>query len=281
MNTVIGGERMEGMNVFTSPRVRRAGVLDILASEWLKHRRTGVSWVAAGPAVLVLIFVLLGTLGPGAWGRLDPAGPWHWMLVVLYNWWPLLWTSFGTAIMAAMAMHLEERSGAWRALRVRPVSPVSLYLGKAAVLGLWNLLSALFFVALVLASGLLGAGVPVPWRTILIGAGLVWLTSLPVLVLQLWIASFGGYALAIVAGAAGMVSGAVLATGPRWLYLPWSWSLRLMSPVIGVAPNGVPMNPGDPLWNPEVIPVGIALSLAVALAAAVLGALSFGRREVR
>lgn len=282
MNTPADGQRLGATAASFTTRLRHPGFLDILASEWLKYRRTRIPWVAAGPAVLVFIFfALLGTLGPGAWGRLDPAGPWHWMLVVLYNWWPLLWTSFGTAILAAMAVNQETRSGAWRALRVHPVSPARLYLGKAAALALWNLLSALLFVALVLATGIVGAGTPVPWRVIFEGAGLVWVSSLPVLVLELWIASIGGYALAIATGGVGLVVGAILAAGPRWLYMPWSWSLRLLSPVVGVAPNGIPMKPGDPLWNPHVIPVGIALSLVVALIAAFAGALWFSRREVR
>lgn len=85
--------------------------------------------------------------------------------------------------------------------RVHPVAPASLYLGKVLALGLWNAISALFFMALVLAAGSLCAGnTPAPFRQILEGAELVCIATLPVLILQLWIAGTGGYAPAIIAG---------------------------------------------------------------------------------
>ncbi|WP_324668897.1 ABC-2 family transporter permease [Geochorda subterranea] len=100
---------------------------------------------------LVLIFAAMGSLGPGTWGRLDPASPWHWMLAALYNWWPFLWASFGTAILAAEAVRLEEGAGAWRALRVHPAAPVLLYLGRAVALVPWHFASNVGFVGLVVA----------------------------------------------------------------------------------------------------------------------------------
>jgi len=54
-----------------------------------------------------------------------------------------------------------------------------------------------------------------------------------------------------------------------------------MSPVIGVHPNGVLLDPGDPLLDPSVIPAGIAASLLFLAAGSALTAFWFAGREVR
>ncbi len=42
---------------------------------------------------------------------------------------------------------------------------------------------------------------------------------------------------------------------------PYSWATRLMCPLIGVHPNGIVLNQGDPLLNGDVIGIGIILSM--------------------
>lgn len=78
-----------------------------------------------------------------------------------------------------------------------------------------------------------------------------------------------------------MFAGVLTAPKPNWLYVPWSWPLRLMSPVAGVNPNGVPLLPGDPLLDTSVIPAGIAVSLLFFAACSWLTGVWFARREVK
>ncbi|MNI60879.1 hypothetical protein D3C73_1161190 [compost metagenome] len=82
-------------------------------------------------------------------------------------------------------------------------------------------------------------------------------------------------------GVAGMFAGVIAAPGPNWLYVPWSWALRLMCPVAGVHPNGVPLESGSPLLDTSVIPVGIAVSLLFFAASSWLTGMWFARKEVK
>ncbi|MGI6125331.1 MAG: lantibiotic immunity ABC transporter MutE/EpiE family permease subunit, partial [Planifilum sp.] len=63
--------------------------------------------------------------------------------------------------------------------------------------------------------------------------------------------------------------------------VPWSWPTRLMAPVVGVHPNGVPLDAGDPLLEPSVIPVGILLGITAFLLFTWITALWFKRKEMR
>lgn len=48
-----------------------------------------------------------------------------------------------------------------------------------------------------------------------------------------------------------------------WKFYPWSYSLRMLAPIIGVHPNGTFLDINSPLWDKSVITLGIVLSLGV------------------
>jgi len=78
-----------------------------------------------------------------------------------------------------------------------------------------------------------------------------------------------------------LIAGVVAAAKPYWIYVPWSWSTRLMSPIIGVHPNGTLLEPASPLLDPLVIPIGIVISLVALVIFTFITAVWFSRREVR
>jgi len=72
-----------------------------------------------------------------------------------------------------------------------------------------------------------------------------------------------------------------MATEPSWIMMPWSWALRLMCPIMGVHPNGTALAANDALLSTSVIPAGILISLLFFIAASMLTAFWFSKREVR
>lgn len=48
-----------------------------------------------------------------------------------------------------------------------------------------------------------------------------------------------------------------------WKFYPWSYSLRMLAPIIGVHPNGTFLDTNSLLWGKSVITLGIVLSLGV------------------
>ena len=71
-------------------------------------------------------------------------------------------------------------------------------------------------------------------------------------------------------------------TSSAWFLFPPATALRAVSPFMGVAPSGVPLEAGDPLlsfgWE-AMLGLGIAVAIFVALA--VFGARWYGKREAK
>lgn len=61
-----------------------------------------------------------------------------------------------------------------------------------------------------------------------------------------------------------------------WKFYPWSYSLRMLGPIIGVHPNGTFLDTNSLLWDKSVITLGIVLSLGVYVLFMVL---SINRKE--
>ena len=61
-----------------------------------------------------------------------------------------------------------------------------------------------------------------------------------------------------------------------WKFYPWSYSLRMLAPIIGVHPNGTFLDINSPLWDKSVIILGIVLSFGVYVLFMVL---SINRKE--
>jgi ABC-2 type transport system permease protein len=247
----------------------------VVTSELIKYRRTSTrKLLVLGPVGLVMSYSLVGLLG-------ETETSWSLFLTVIYNWWPVLWVPTGAALLAALAVSNETRAGTWRILRARPTRPAALYAAKLVVLALHTLLSALLLAAAALLMGMLLVDEPVPWAPLILGALLPWLSALPLLAIQLWVATSLGLAGSVVLGVVGFLLGAMIAETAWWVCVPWSWPVRAVIPIMGFHANGVPLAPGDPLRDPAVVPQVILLSLLVFAVVGMLGAMRFGRKEAR
>lgn len=252
-------------------------MLNIFQSEHLKYRRSfSVKLVWAAPLFFVL-FALVALL-------YLPKGqslPGDLFLGMVFNWWPFIFVPLGTALLCALAEVRERKAGNYRGLRLHNVRPGALWFGKIMVLAYYMLLSSLGTIAAALIAGLLITDATLPVEKVVVASLLTWLVSLSLIPLQLLAAAWKGMPASIGLGVAGMFAGVIAAPGPNWLYVPWSWALRLMCPVAGVHPNGVPLESGSPLLEPSVIPVGIAVSLLFFAASSWLTGVWFARKEVK
>ncbi|OKP88463.1 lantibiotic immunity ABC transporter MutE/EpiE family permease subunit [Paenibacillus sp. P32E] len=252
-------------------------MLNILQSEHLKYKRSfSVKLVWAAPSFFVL-FALIALL-------YIPKGqslPGELFLSMVFNWWPFIFVPLGTALLCALAEVRERKAGHYRSLRLHNIRPGLLWIGKIMVLAYYLLLSSLGTIAAALLAGLLITDGTLPVEKVVYASLLTWLVSLSLIPLQLMAAAWKGMAASIGLGVAGMFAGVLAAPGPHWLYVPWSWALRLMCPVAGVHPNGVPLETGDPLLDTSVIPAGIAVSLLFFAASSWLTGVWFDRKEVK
>lgn len=252
-------------------------MLNLIQSESLKYRRSfsGKLAIAAPLFFILFAFVIKSQV------KTQHVTQWRLYLSMVFNWWPLLFIPIGIALLCALGESREKRAGGYRCLLANNISVPLFWLSKIAVLALQLLLTSVILVAAVPTAGLiLGLGAP-PAGTIVEAGALVWLTSLALIPAELFFATWKGTAAAVIVGIAGSAAGVLAAAKNYWVFIPWSWPIRLMCPVVGVHPNGTMLESDSPLWNADVIPVGITASLGFLLVTAALTALWFSRREVR
>ncbi|MCY0896424.1 MAG: lantibiotic immunity ABC transporter MutE/EpiE family permease subunit [Alicyclobacillaceae bacterium] len=243
-------------------------------AEWLKYRRTLTPWIiVCWPMLLVLTETVL----------MPQSQTWHETLMNTFNWWSVFGLSLCVTILAALSTSYERRANSWNVLCARVVRPRVLYISKWVVLAAQLLAATVVFTALVLIINYLlwnPHGSPAVGQLIA-GIALVWIAALPQLAIMLWVASRVGIGVTVCIGLVGLVVGVVAAEAPYWMVIPWAWAGRMLMPIFGFHINGLPLSPGSPFWNHDVIPIGIILSIVAAALFMVLGAIWFDRREVR
>jgi len=250
---------------------------NLIAAERLKYKRSFAKKLAlAAPLFFALYGAVIRFYLPD-----QTMLPWRALLAMIFNWWPVLFVPIGVSLLCVLAENREKKAGNYRSLRANPINPGKLWLSKIVVLGYYQLLSSVVLIIAAAAAGLLTAGGSVPLMKIAAASLLIWLVSLSLIPIHLFAAArfgaFGGLAL----GIAAMPAGVLAAAKPYWIAVPWSWPTRLMAPLIGVHPNGVPLQPGDPMLEPSTIPLGIAASLLFLIVSSALTAGWFAGREVR
>ena len=63
---------------------------------------------------------------------------------------------------------------------------------------------------------------------------------------------------------------AVIAVTNYWEFFPWAYNLRILSPIIGVHPNGTFLNPDSPMMEIGAVYTGLLISVAVWLVTDIL-----------
>jgi ABC-2 type transport system permease protein len=249
----------------------------MIAAEHLKYRRSFARRLAfAAPLFFALYGAFIRFFLPDKTLLARDA-----LLAMIFNWWPVLFVPLGVALLCALAENRERKAGRYRALLANPVSPAKLWLSKIVVIGYYQFAASAVLVAAAAFACLVSAGGGVPLARIAEASLLIWLASLGLIPVHLYAAFRFGALPALALGVAAMAAGVLAAPESYWIAVPWSWPTRLMAPVIGVHPNGVPLAPGDPLRDASVIPAGILASLLFLVLTAALTAWRFAGKEVR
>lgn len=252
-------------------------MMNILQSEFLKYKRTFTRrLIVFAPLFFILLALPQKLFMPGDYFR-----PWQLILDLIFNWWPVIFIPMGMALFATLTELQEKRAGNYRGLRTHDVSPARIWIAKVVVMGVHSLLATLVLIASTIISGLITGNGGIPWFEILAGGFTIWIVSLAIIPLQLWAAAWKGTFASMAMGFLGLLAGVMAATKPYWVYVPWSWPTRLMSPIIGVHPNGTLLETGSPLLAASAIPVGIVISIVTLVMFTFITAKWFSRREIR
>jgi lantibiotic transport system permease protein len=200
---------------------------------------------------------------------------------IMFNWWPVIFIPLGTALLGGLSYKREKRAGNGRNMLLyhKPVN--LLWYSKIIAVALQTLrANSMVILCTGLFSILGGGGIRGILQCIVAGF-LLWCTSLSIIPLQLFVAFWKGTLCSMIVGIVGMMTGVLMAPESWWFFNPYSIATRIMSPIIGVHPNGVILPAQDSLRDPSVIWIGILLSFLYFIVFSFLSGMWFLKREVK
>lgn len=213
-----------------------------------------------------------GVFGGGAIGAFATYG---------WNYWYALMLPVAVALMTASIANIDARQKL-RSVLGLPLPPSSAWWAKTAYALVLALAANLVVLTAGVAVNLLGCDAPSAAAglvaAVLLVVGNAWMVPAG-LVLTTRFGTLAGIAIPV---ALQLGAGIAFWTSSAWFLFPPATALRAVSPFMGVAPSGVPLEAGDPLlsfgWE-AMLGLGIAVAIFVALA--VFGARWYGRREAK
>ncbi|MFJ7736946.1 ABC transporter permease [Lysinibacillus sp. NPDC097287] len=232
----------------------------LLTADFLKIKRKGLWFLTAlGPFGVVA----LQTVNYGI--RKDyllqqSEDDWGYYLGNVHSFTPLA-LILGIAILTSFIASIEDETNAWKQLIALPVSKLAVYLSKFTVLTILLFVSSSLLLIFTLTYGVfLDLGENIPYMELIKFSYYPFLASLPVLALQLWIATVSqNQAIPITVGVFGVIFAFSAYSLPDWMI--WKWP-SLMNE-----------------WNEPII--NVALGIGVGVLLYIVGMLDFTRRDVK
>ncbi|SET57147.1 hypothetical protein SAMN05216389_11534 [Oceanobacillus limi] len=167
----------------------------------------------------------------------------------------------GIAILTSFMASIENETNGWKQLTALPVSKMAIYLSKFTVLVMLLFLSSILLALFSLSYGVfLNLGDEIPYLELLKYSIYPFLASLPVLALQLWVATVSkNQGIPITVGVFGVILSYSAYVLPDWMI--WKWPSLLNQ------------------WNEPMINVLFGLTFGAILY--VIGMVDFMRRDVK
>lgn len=232
----------------------------LLTSDFLKIKRKGLWFLTAlGPiGVVAMQMVNYGVRKDYLLQQSED--DWGYYLLNVHSFTPLA-IVLGIAILTSLIASIEDETNAWKQLIALPVSKLTVYLSKFTVLAILLFLSSTILMLMTLAYGVfLDLGDSTPYMEIAKFAYYPYFASLPILALQLWIASVcHNQGIPITVGIFGVIFAYSSFVLPDWMI--WKWP-SLMNH-----------------WDEPVINVMLGVGIGILLY--IIGMIDFARRDVK
>ncbi|WP_068985020.1 MULTISPECIES: ABC transporter permease [Lysinibacillus] len=232
----------------------------LLTSDFLKIKRKGLWFLTAlGPiGVVALQMVNYGVRKDYLLEQSED--DWGYYLLNVHSFTPLA-IVLGIAILTSFMASIENETNAWKQLIALPVSKLTVYLSKFTVLAILLFLSSTLLMLVTMAYGVfLDLGDSIPIGEIAKFSYYPYFAALPILALQLWIASVcHNQGIPITVGIFGVIFAYLSYFLPDWMI--WKWP-SLMNQ-----------------WDEPIINVMLGIGIGIVLY--IIGTIDFARRDVK
>lgn len=190
-----------------------------------------------------------------------------------FNWWYMIMLPGNIAVICALVNQKEEKKIKYRAVFSMPIDLKKVWNSKVMLIAIYVLFCCIILtlgIALVgkyilpriILGFALSSIVTIPIVNAITAAFVIAITSLWQIPLCLFLAKkFGFFVPVILNVAVGITLNSIMAVKSIWWICPYSWTSRLMCPILGILPNGQIATVKDHMLNSSVIPIGIMLSI--------------------
>lgn len=231
---------------------------NILKAEVLKEKRSANAKILLLTPIIFIIFNLLMNM------LMTPNSEGHsYLLATAFNWFPLLILPIVISLLVTNIL-AKEKQCQLNLQKSLGIDRKKIKLAKSLIV----LTEAFIIVMLATLIIYLIANFILKENTSLVmllkAGGVLFIGSLPLVGFSFFIMSLSSksFILLILNFILSLIS-PIPAVEDLWKFYPWSYSLRMLAPIIGVHPNGTFLDINSPLWNKSVIILGIILSLGV------------------
>lgn len=232
----------------------------IVHADFLKIKRKGIWFLTVlGPfGVIALQMVNYGVRKDYLLQQSD--NDWLYYIKNVSGFTPLALV-LGIAILTSLMASIENETNAWKQLLALPVSKMSVYLSKFTVLAFLLFVSSVLLLFFTLAFGIfLDFDQSIPFVELLQYCFYPFFAALPVLALQLWVATVSqNQGIPITTGVLGFVFTYSAYFLPDWMI--WKWPTLINE------------------WNEPIL--NVLLGIGVGLLLYVAGMVDFTRRDVK
>lgn len=230
---------------------------DMFQAEWLKEKRSAnnrLLWLTP------IIFISFSFLMSQMMGQ-SPVGK-SYLVTSAYNWYPLLILPIVISLLVTNNLSKEKKYHNDQYFKSLGLSEKEQYLSKNFVIFIEILiiLSASSILLLLVNQFVLQD--TISFFNILLATICLFLGSLPIVGISFLMDRYTNKVIVILVNFVFTGLSAIIAISPWWFLFPWSYSIRMMSPVLGIHPNGTFLESGNPLLvDTGAIYIGCILSV--------------------
>ena len=248
-------------------------MISYIKTELMKEKRSANLKLGS---IVPIIFVLFNIAMVSLMGE-SPEGK-SYILATSFNWYPLLILPIVLSLLV-VNINGKEKSEHIVLQKSKNLSSIKIELAKNIIIVAELFIILLISTILIFTVAIFFLGEKILLSQLIIATICLFVGSLPIVALSFLIYGLTKKKVLILLNFVLTFPSAVIAVTKNWILFPWSYNLRMLSPVVGVHPNGTFLETGSKLMNMDATYLGLLLSITVYVVVLILSLLINKKRS--